>query len=343
MEETDDDQTTNEAVLRESPGIDVFGDVHGQAAALVKGLEALDYENLSGIYRHPKGRKALFLGDLIDRGPNNRQVVSLVRKMVENGEAICLMGNHELNAIHFALPHPEGSGHLRDRTDKNLFQHVAFLHEYRTKDARESLASDLEFFRTLPLSIELDGLRAVHACWSEAHLKQFSAAERNGARRDEEFWLQTSSLGQRKFNAAEVILKGPEKELPGGRTFLDKDGNERRHARIKWWSDSTLPIDRIIGPPSLFEAVSDLQEFDASEYAYASDDPIVFFGHYWMRNEAGIPRVTRTANIQCLDFSVGSGDGQLGIYCWHHEERLIAENLHAVSADGSEIRKGKSV
>ncbi|EDL48252.1 hypothetical protein [Erythrobacter sp. SD-21] len=83
-----------------------------------------------------------------------------------------------------------------------------------------------------------------------------------------------------------------------------------------------------------------MDEFDTSEFAYSPDEPPVFFGHYWLRNETGIPQLTRTPNVQCLDFSVGAGNGQLGIYRWNGEEKLRAANLFAVSAAGDQIVQG---
>ncbi|WP_367178245.1 metallophosphoesterase, partial [uncultured Maricaulis sp.] len=90
--------------------MDVFGDIHGHARPLIHALEVLGYENRSGVWRHPMGRKALFLGDLIDRGPQNIEVVRTAKAMCEAGEAVCLMGNHELNAIHYATPDPMREG-----------------------------------------------------------------------------------------------------------------------------------------------------------------------------------------------------------------------------------------
>lgn len=85
------------------------------------------------------------------------------------------------------------------------------------------------------------------------------------------------------------------------------------------------------------EVVKDLDAFDTSEFSYPIDAPLVFFGHYWIRNKNGAPRVTRAPNVQCLDFSVGGGAGQLGIYRWNGEEELRAENLLAVSAQGDRV------
>ena len=48
----------------------------------------------------------------------------------------------------------------------------------------------------------------------------------------------TSERGSKEFEAAEVLLKGPETELPDGRSFRDKDGNLRTEARLRWWDKS---------------------------------------------------------------------------------------------------------
>jgi hypothetical protein len=77
--------------------LDVIGDVHGQYDKLVPLLSHLGYSEANGAWRHPS-RTAVFLGDLIDRGPKQLATVALVRAMVEAGSAQCILGNHEFNA-----------------------------------------------------------------------------------------------------------------------------------------------------------------------------------------------------------------------------------------------------
>jgi protein phosphatase len=82
---------------------DIIGDVHGCADELEKLMESLGYRVAvtgSGTGRRydvtpPDGRKAIFLGDLVDRGPRVPDVLRLVKSMVDAGTAICIMGNHE--------------------------------------------------------------------------------------------------------------------------------------------------------------------------------------------------------------------------------------------------------
>ena len=76
---------------------DIIGDVHGCYDELVLLLSELGYEvgeDGSGA-AHPQGRTAVFLGDLVDRGPNVPGVLRLAMGMVETGSALCVPGNHE--------------------------------------------------------------------------------------------------------------------------------------------------------------------------------------------------------------------------------------------------------
>ena len=51
------------------------------------------------VFTHPEGRKVLFLGDFIDRGPSIPRTLKIVKAMVDAGEALAIMGNHEYNAL----------------------------------------------------------------------------------------------------------------------------------------------------------------------------------------------------------------------------------------------------
>ena len=66
---------------------DLIGDIHGHADKLEALLKKLGYATTNGYYTHP-GRKALFVGDYIDRGPKIPETLQLVRGMVDNDSAI---------------------------------------------------------------------------------------------------------------------------------------------------------------------------------------------------------------------------------------------------------------
>jgi protein phosphatase len=82
---------------------DVIGDVHGCFAELVELMEKLGYAvKLEGEgYRvdSPAGRKLVFVGDLVDRGPGTVQVLKLVFGMLETGQAFCVPGNHDIKLV----------------------------------------------------------------------------------------------------------------------------------------------------------------------------------------------------------------------------------------------------
>ncbi|GHO67535.1 polynucleotide kinase-phosphatase [Ktedonobacter sp. SOSP1-52] len=83
--------------------LDIIGDVHGCFEELQTLLERLGYQVTSEVgeqgktyhVTHPEGRKVVFLGDLVDRGPATPEVLRLVMDMVEQGSALCVPGNHD--------------------------------------------------------------------------------------------------------------------------------------------------------------------------------------------------------------------------------------------------------
>jgi protein phosphatase len=74
---------------------DIIGDVHGCFDELVELLKQLGYLEEKG-FCHPDGRKVIFLGDLVDRGPKIPDVLHLVMSMVATGCAFCVLGNHDI-------------------------------------------------------------------------------------------------------------------------------------------------------------------------------------------------------------------------------------------------------
>ena len=89
----------------ESGPFDVIGDVHGCRAELEQLLTELGYTlerdaaGLPASARHPAGRRAVFVGDLVDRGPDTPGVLRLVMGMVAAGTAFCVAGNHEVKLL----------------------------------------------------------------------------------------------------------------------------------------------------------------------------------------------------------------------------------------------------
>ncbi len=79
---------------------DLIGDVHGCGDEFEELLATLGYgTDASGTFRHPEGRKAVFLGDLVDRGPRVMDVLRIAMGMVEAGSALCVPGNHDVKLV----------------------------------------------------------------------------------------------------------------------------------------------------------------------------------------------------------------------------------------------------
>jgi len=76
---------------------DIIGDIHGCRSELTSLLDRLGYGGSPR--RHADGRKVVFLGDLVDRGPDIPGVLRIVMEMVEAGSALCVPGNHEMKLL----------------------------------------------------------------------------------------------------------------------------------------------------------------------------------------------------------------------------------------------------
>ena len=300
--------------------IDLIGDVHGHADHLEALLTQLGYARRNGAWRHPDNR-ALFIGDLIDRGPRQLDCIRIAREMRDAGIADILMGNHEFNAIAFATPDPLNPGaHCRKRNAANIHQHASFLREVGLDSAMHHEA--IEFFRTLPIWIEAPDFRAVHACWEDGamaalapHLTLDTTLTRYG-------FLATQDRSGRAYADAELVLKGPEVDLPDGVTFKDAGGTVRDRTRVRWWLDGKPSLRRKADmEEDVLATLPDDPHPDVARVSYEDRKPL-FFGHYWF---SGRPSPVAD-NLACLDFSVAKG-GPLVAYRFGGEPTLNADNL----------------
>jgi Calcineurin-like phosphoesterase len=197
---------------------DVIGDVHGQYDKLVGLLKSLGYRDNAGAWRHPE-RTAVFVGDLIDRGPKQLATIDLVRAMVDVGSARCIMGNHEFNAIAWATPDPKLPGEFLRHHGKpgNWDQHRAFLSEM---EGTPRYAGVIAWFKTLPLWLDFGGLRIVHACWHQEAIDKLRPLTGDGNTVNDNLMLLGSRKGHWAYEAIEVVCKGPEKLIQ--RTTIDQ-------------------------------------------------------------------------------------------------------------------------
>jgi diadenosine tetraphosphatase ApaH/serine/threonine PP2A family protein phosphatase len=298
---------------------DIIGDIHGQADALRQMLTKLGYSEREGSFQHAD-RKAIFVGDFIDRGPKQIEVIKIVRAMCENETAVAILGNHEFNAIGWVMP--DGNGDfLRPHSDKNKTQHGEFLRQIGEGSTEHQDAID--WFRSLPVWVELEGFRVVHACWHDDSLNALDPHIDSQSRLTKEGLNEALTRGSDAYEAAEILLKGPEAKLPAGISFLDRDGNRRTEVRLSWWENKATTFR---------EAAYQMEDIQGDipdtklpvDFRYRESTP-VFFGHYWMKRD---PEIT-SPNAVCLDFRLEK-EGCLTAYRWNGESKLSEDCLICV-------------
>ncbi len=305
---------------------DFIGDIHGHADELEALLKKLDYKKAGGAYRHSE-RKVFFAGDFIDRGPKIREALQIVRSMVDSGNALAVIGNHEYNAICYNIPTGNGS-FLRAHSDKNTRQHQETLKQF---DSHKSEYEDyLSWFRTLPLFYEAEDFRVVHACWDIDHIYTITAKlKSNGTKKAiaDDFFFEAANKTGQFHDIIEETLKGKESRLPEGRFIVDKDGHKRQEIRTRWWLNPSNQTWQSFSFHKYAELPEGLVEQPKSSSYYSENEKPVFFGHYWCE---GVPKVFRS-NICCLDYSIAK-HGRLAAYRFSGEKLLNNDNFVFIDA-----------
>jgi hypothetical protein len=245
---------------------DVIGDIHGELPTLKELGNALGYD-VRRDWRHPRERILVFLGDLVDRGKHSLEVAELVKNLVTDRRAFCIMGNHEYNLAAWDLGVP---GY-----EKPKKSNAATIKEI--EDNRGRWQPVLEWFRDLPIGVELPGLRIIHACWHKKSLDKIGPFLGVELRPEPEektsvFDLMNSHIVLRSpFTRAGLVqgLPGdtadhsaviPHEDLMKGfemdtdQPFTDNDGKVRTRVRCAWWNNGM--------------------------HLVLNDKPQVF-GHYW--------------------------------------------------------------
>ncbi len=308
-------------------GYDIIGDVHGCAWTLAKLLEKLGYGKQDGIYRHPE-RQAVFVGDIVDRGPRIREALHLVKGMVDAGAAQCVMGNHEYNAICYTTPDAD-NGFLRSHTDRHdrciaetLAQFEAYPDEWMMF---------LDWFKSLPLFLELPGFRVVHACWDNELISRYKQ-EYGGNRVTMDFIRASRRRGSFPYLFMDRLTRGTDMPLPDGVRIRSREGYQRDFFRTKFWASNPRTYrDVVFQPDPLPEEIADkpLALEDARRLIqYSTSAPPVFVGHYWLH---GAP-APLTPNLACLDYSAVKF-GRLVAYRFDGEPVLDKEKFQWVYVD----------
>lgn len=300
------------------PSYDLIGDIHGERKALEQLLRKLGYRaERGGAIAHPKGRKLIFLGDFIDRGPHSRGVLRMVRRLVDSGLALAIMGNHEFNFISYHTFDDRGE-RLRLDTPANRAQIAMTLKSFAKHE--DEIPEWIEWMKGLPFFLDFGDLRAVHAAWFAEDIAWLAGK----SLRDRDLLIEAN----RKGAAWEVIgrvLKGPELAFPDARKIPDANGIPRGNMRVRWWGSlSGLSWNEIAFPAiaGLPEDRAELGELERLA-SYGPEEPPVFFGHYKLKNHPVAPQAT---NVATLDYGLSHG-GPATAYRWDGEQALNAKKF----------------
>lgn len=297
--------------------VDIVGDIHGEFEALLNLLLHLGYDEEGN---HPENRKLVFVGDLCDRGPDSPRVILFVKKLVDNGNAQVVLGNHELNILQ-NKPKPGTGWYFEERFNKD---HHYMPFEVVSAEDKETI---YKFLKNLPIALERADLRVVHAAWIPQAIEEVRQVplgkvigqylelekgineyiETSGLlkayRQEEQQWKEqledptqtlpfldvTSqyNMAHQMMNPLRMLTSGLEQKCSEG---FYAGGKWRFVERCTWWND------------------------------YQEDVPVVI-GHFWrkMHNEA-VEKTTENNvfegvaplewhgnknNVFCVDYSVG--------------------------------------
>lgn len=312
-------QAINNAKNYHIDGYDIIGDIHGYFAEMELLLQKLGYRKNKGYWRH-KRRIAIFVGDFINRGSESRKVIQTIRAMVNNGTAYVILGNHEINAISYFTKRNNGRP-IRMPRNNNRKLLDNFASEYGND--QKQLLKDIKWMRTLPLFLDLDDIRVVHAYWNDQHISKIKKLYRNGLIR-KKYLKKALKKEDPLFTPLMETIKGVEFNLPKNLIIKDSNNISRTNFRVKWW---TNPHGHT------FESLSYGNKFLLPEYTipaeliskydiYPDDAPIVFIGHYCVGNGTMVPR----NNICCVDACVANG-GRLAAYRYNGEKKIDHNNF----------------
>ena len=297
--------------------LDIIGDVHGEHAALATLLQRLGYDERG---RHPAGRRLVFVGDLCDRGPDSPGVIEFVRRVVEDGHGFAVIGNHELNMLRGERREGndwfwgEDSGHDRK------FGEVAALPAHR----RAEVAA---FLGGLPLVLEREDLRVVHAAWHAPAIEHLRSAPSDATLGTQfDHWERVSDaaindtalrrLVQEEMTRWGPLLHDPRADMPMLQGCARSDASWQMSNPLR---ALTSGIERVAQQP--FFSGGKWRFVDRVRWweEYTDTVPVVF-GHYWRRPRGSAIKagpdlfgpIDATAwhgprgNVFCVDFSVGA-------------------------------------
>jgi hypothetical protein len=273
---------------------DLIGDVHGHYEELCKLLEQLEYHRNGKVFENEENHKLIFVGDLINRGPKSEKVLHLVKSMCDSGMAFAVLGNHEFRLVQHAV-----SG----------------------RKIPSELSVFLPWLRKLPMFLDMDSFRVVHAAW---HFSSIKLLEDQSV--EDDSFIEKTLVKKNPFRlAVQRILSGIKITIPKGLKCKDRFGVVRPKGRLKWWMnlEGKAYADCFLSPmsPQINNAGPKLDELSEIEEYTANEKP-VFIGHYCLPEY--VPKVY--GQVVCLDGCV-TCDKKLWGYRYRGEKNPTPRNL----------------
>ena len=178
----------------------------------------------------------------------------------------------------------------------------------------------LAWFMELPLFLENERFRVVHACWDNSVIDRLRQRLSEG-RLAADFLREAAFADAFAAKALDRLLRGTDMPLPAGLTLTSAEGFTRNFFRTKFWEENPRTYgDVVFQPDGLPEQAARLPLSESQKsrlFLYGPDDPLLFVGHYW---RSGVPAPIRH-NLACLDYSAVKY-GKLVAYRLDRETRL---------------------
>ena len=330
--------------------VDIVADIHGEIDALDALLVRLGYTSDG---RHRRGRRLVFLGDLVDRGADSPAVVERVAEMVVAGRAQCVLGNHELNLLCEAPK--EGNGWFWPEESDHDIAAGKFEESARVSDSQRR--DFIRWFDTLPVALERPDLRVVHACWQDDTMKRlrgsdspaseayavFTSEVADALHRSGRYEQRTQELAEWGDSLADPAATVPLLKNLAAIDTLRQSGHPLRAATSGLERAAAAPF-YASGKWRMNERVAWWNEYD--------DEPAVVFGHYWRWPLSAEEASARSRgpnlfagmepfqwlgprnNAMCIDWCVGlrwkerlagvqRNEGKLGALRWPEREVVL--------------------
>ncbi len=314
---------------------------------------------------HPDGRSLVFVGDFCDRGPDSPAVLALVQALVESKRAVAVLGNHEINLLREDAK--EGSGwFFGSRRQKDHGKYEPYK-----KVSDEARVRIVAFLASLPVGLEREDLRVIHAAWMAEQIdvarglplgtfreryEEWEKAAKHHAieteieirvAKDLDSWehnlddpmkvppflpaVAEHDVNMQMMNPLKVLTSGVERE---GQAPFYSSGKWRFAERVQWWDEYEDAVPVVIG--HYWRRVN---RFDPAKAGKGGPDlfdnlkPTAWHGKH--------------GNVFCVDFSVGARwtarkanqplgvDFKLAALRWP-ERTLMFDDGHVVATHGPE-------